>query len=93
MFGMFRAEIIRLARHRDLRLGTVMFGGELMMEWHLYERLHMLGFVNEMRYSRDLPSAKLNQIYEINTSASGHSDYVDQFAWGCAFLAVGDESL
>lgn len=55
--------------------------------WVIHERHVMLDATNRLRASRGLLPIDEDAIIRIETSASGHIDYVQKFAIGCAELA------
>lgn len=55
--------------------------------WVLHERRVMLDATNRIRTGRGLPPVGEEAIIQAETSASGHIDYAQKFAVGCAELA------
>lgn len=99
------ADVITRAQTRDLFLAKLAFSAhqrhkrEQIVDgpygaefaWVGYEAKRMLNLVNEIRASRGLDPATLEQVRRIEQSACGHSDYADKYALRCAFLALGEE--
>lgn len=80
-----RGALLNAAAVRDLRDHFDTASGEL--GWVLHERHVMLDTTNRLRASRGILPVDEDAVLRIETSASGHIDYVLKFAIGCAELA------
>ena len=86
--GELRAVLNLAATHRDERQFTVNGPDGPELGWIAYERYQIRAVVDAERAARDLPPARLDAIVRVERLATGHSDYVAKFAWGCAELVV-----
>lgn len=77
--------LLNAAAARDQRNHFDTATGEL--GWVIHERHVMLDTTNRLRASRGLLPVDEDAILRIETSASGHIDYILKFAIGCAELA------
>lgn len=66
--------------------GSIYFGFE--PEWVAHERHVALRAVNDIRAGRGAGPASEREVFDIETSASGHFDYTAKFALRCAELAT-----
>ena len=87
----FRDVLVEAATHRDERQ-DIIDGPDAWPEmgWAAYERQQMRAAVDAERAGRGLPPADPETLLRIERSATGHSDYADQFAFGCARIAMGE---
>ena len=79
--------LITASERRDERAEFNPESGEL--EWVIHERRVMLGVTNRLRAGRGLRPVEEVAIVRAETSAMGHSDYVQKFALSCAELVRG----
>lgn len=80
-----KGALLDAAAERDQRDHFDIATGEL--GWVLHERNVMLDATNRLRASRGLLPVDEGSILPIETRATGHIDYVQKFAIGCAELA------
>lgn len=59
------------------------------IEWAVRERRLMLDMVNRRRAQLGMDGVTEDEVYAIERSAAGHSDYGHKFALRCAKLAYG----
>jgi len=86
--GRLRHVLLAAAEERHLRGGWVPGAGGKELGWVVYERGQMLTAVNAERQARDLPPVPVEDVMRVERRAEGHSDYVAQFAFGCAELVL-----
>lgn len=85
-----KSTLIRASAQRHLRQHTVAApDGYQECEWVTFERQQMANAVNRLRAARGLPAVTLTAVIRVENMAVGHSDYVTQFAVGCAEIIVG----
>lgn len=67
-----------------------MVDGEL--GWVLHERQVMTDAVNRLRAHAGKSPVHIDAVKRVDQSATGHSDYVLQYALGCADLVLADDT-
>jgi len=77
--------------HPDMRWDPVHSPVGNVPAFVVFKAEKMLAIVNELRTEKGLSAATLEQVLQVERSASGHSDYPDKYALRCAFLALGEE--
>ena len=85
--ALFRETLLLAAGERADRDEFTADGREL--GWVVHEREVMHQAVNRERGERGLPPVSLEALMTVERRAQGHSDYVAQFALGCAGLVLG----
>lgn len=93
--GRLRNVLLAAIQERHLRgnrvLGDQRCADGAELGWVVYERGQMLAAVNAEREARNLPPVPLEEVRRVERRAEGHSDYVAQFAWGCAGLVLEEK--
>jgi hypothetical protein len=84
----FREVLCEAATHRSERDDSADGPDGPEMGWAAYERGVMLGAVNIERAARGLSPVTEEDVLCAEKPGRGHSDYADQFAWGCTLLVT-----
>ena len=90
LVAFFRDTLLAATANRHLRDDLVPSDEGQEFGWVVYEREYMYAAVDEIRCQRGLPRLPLEAVKAVEQQAVGHSDYVAQFAYGCARLVQGD---
>lgn len=61
--------------------------------WAVFEMETMLGAVNKIRTSDGKPAATMDDLWRVEGTAKGHSDYSTKFALYCVELALYGKEL
>lgn len=77
-------------KSREGRYVPVMIRGRWYEEpaWAIFEMETMLGAVNKIRVSEGKPEATMDDLWRVEGTAKGHSDYSMKFALYCTELAL-----
>lgn len=87
-----RSVLVEAQSHRAERDGRIVNDeGTAQVAWVVWEREQMHSAVNAEREALGLGPVPIAEVKAAEQQACGHSDYVDQFAWGCAGLVLESE--
>lgn len=94
LLGRFRKVLVAAAEERGKRQFTV-YGPDGLPEpgWAAYERQEIQEAVNAELRARGLPEVTEEEIWRVEITAMGHSDYAHKYALRCAFLVERAVSL
>ena len=84
-YAQLRQTFASAAEERSARPGIDPEAGEFA--WVLFERAQMHAGVNAIRARNGLPELTMEEVAAVESTAMGHIDYAEKYAFRCAELA------